>query len=67
MNHHEGHSHESHETGAAKQSVKDPVCGMNVDPASALRHEHAGQTYYFCSEHCRGKFQADPGKYAQSN
>lgn len=64
MNQHEGHSHESPAAGAAKQSVKDPVCGMNVDPQSAIHHEHAGKTYHFCSEHCRSKFQAEPKKYA---
>ncbi|HEX5070887.1 MAG TPA: HAD-IC family P-type ATPase, partial [Vicinamibacterales bacterium] len=40
----------------------DPVCGMTVDPATARGGsvEHAGQTYYFCSEGCRRKFAADP-------
>jgi len=36
----------------------DPVCGMTVDEASALRAERDGQTYYFCCEHCRQKFLA---------
>lgn len=33
--------------------VKDPVCGMDVDPATS-RHssERDGQTYYFCSGRC---------------
>ena len=44
--------------------VKDPVCGMSVDPATAKhRAEHAGATYYFCSAGCRGKFVAEPAKY----
>ncbi|MDP1767248.1 MAG: heavy metal translocating P-type ATPase [Nitrospirota bacterium] len=34
----------------------DPMCGMTVDDASALRAERDGQTYYFCGEHCRRKF-----------
>lgn len=44
--------------------VKDPVCGMTVDPATA-RHklEHAGKTYYFCCGHCAEKFKADADKY----
>jgi len=30
--------------------VKDPVCGMVIEPASAAgKAEHAGETYYFCS------------------
>src|SRR3954468_11290036 len=39
----------------------DPVCGMTVTPSSAAgSFEHNGTTYYFCSEHCRKKFAADP-------
>lgn len=37
----------------------DPICGMKVDPATALRAERDGKTCYFCSEHCRAKFMAD--------
>lgn len=36
--------------------VKDPVCGMMVDPATSLSAEKNGQTWHFCSEHCRTKF-----------
>ena len=44
--------------------VKDPVCGMVVDPATTPhRADHSGQTYYFCSQECRGKFVADPSAY----
>lgn len=42
----------------------DPVCGMTVDPHTAIhRTEHAGHPYYFCSGRCREKFIADPDKY----
>ncbi len=34
----------------------DPICGMMVDESSPLRAERDGQTFYFCSEHCRKKF-----------
>src|SRR5262245_12307775 len=45
-------------------SVRDPVCGMTVDPrTSAGRHEHAGVVHHFCCEGCRAKFAADPEKY----
>src|SRR5947209_5451223 len=48
----------------APGKVKDPVCGMWVDPAKARGHvEHGGQDYYFCSPGCATKFQADPQKY----
>ena len=44
--------------------VRDPVCGMEVDPATAKhRAEHAGATYYFCSDGCRKKFVADPARF----
>ena len=38
----------------------DPMCGMTVDDASALRAERDGQTFYFCGEHCRQKFLSAP-------
>jgi len=41
----------------------DPVCGMTVDPSSAVSAAYAGDTYYFCREGCRDKFTADPGRY----
>jgi Cu+-exporting ATPase len=41
----------------------DPVCGMTVDPATPLRHEHGGTTYYFCAPSCRDKFRAAPERY----
>ena len=45
--------------------VKDPVCGMDIDPQSAFaRREHMGQTFYFCSQNCVDQFDADPHKYA---
>jgi Cu+-exporting ATPase len=37
-------------------TVTDPVCQMDVDESTALRAECDGQTYYFCSEHCRRRF-----------
>ena len=40
--------------------AKDPVCGMTVDEATALSAERDGETFYFCSEHCRRKFLAQP-------
>ncbi len=45
--------------------VKDPVCGMMVDPATAHGGslEHAGKTYYFCSPRCAESFRAEPAKY----
>ncbi|MFC5326508.1 heavy metal translocating P-type ATPase [Bradyrhizobium oligotrophicum] len=46
--------------------VKDPVCGMSVDPATSKhRFELQGQTFHFCSAGCRTKFAADPAKYLE--
>lgn len=48
--------------------VKDPVCGMDVDPAEAAgTSEYQGQTYYFCSSGCKKAFDKEPAKYASKN
>jgi len=45
-------------------AVKDPVCGMDVEAASAAgRTEHKGQSYYFCGSKCKEKFDANPEHY----
>jgi Cu+-exporting ATPase len=43
----------------------DPVCGMQVDPATARGGSlvHDGTTYYFCNPRCRERFAAEPGRY----
>jgi uncharacterized membrane protein YraQ (UPF0718 family) len=43
----------------ARRGATDPVCGMKVDRAKAVRKEVAGETYYFCSEHCLHAFETD--------
>ncbi len=40
--------------------TKDPICGMTVDPATALHAERDGKTFYFCGEKCKQKFLATP-------
>ena len=46
--------------------VKDPVCGMTIDPGTAEhRHEHSGETYFFCSQHCLTNFAASPDEYLE--
>jgi P-type Cu+ transporter len=45
-------------------TVKDPVCGMMIDPDRAAgRYEHEGQKYWFCALSCMVKFRAHPEKY----
>jgi len=47
-------------------TVKDPVCGMKIDPAKAKgKVEYKGKTYHFCSDDCKTKFEKDPAKYAE--
>ncbi len=58
---HHGHHHGGHESG---NRVKDPVCGMMVDPAAGKPHmTYKGHEYHFCSDSCHSKFKADPEKY----
>ena len=45
-------------------TVHDPVCHMDIDPATAAgASEYNGQTYYFCSLGCKKSFDKDPEKY----
>ncbi len=58
---HGSHPHASPDT---LPSMKDPVCGMTLDPAKAKGpHTHEGKSYYFCSAGCMAKFAANPGAY----
>jgi len=74
--HDHAHDHSAHrhgndhpqgtETGATDSThkVKDPVCGMMVDPHTTQhKAEHSGRPYYFCSAECRAKFLAEPERY----
>ncbi|MER8553373.1 heavy metal translocating P-type ATPase [Mesorhizobium sp. M0976] len=69
---HSDHDHHSHgcccsaksASPAADAVVRDPVCGMTVDPAAGKPTAgHDGHRYHFCSESCRSKFVAEPEKY----
>lgn len=45
----------------------DPVCGMQVHAGpDTPQATHAGDTVYFCSEHCRERFTRDPGAFART-
>jgi Cu+-exporting ATPase len=49
---------------AVNAVVKDLVCGMDVDTATAAGHtEHKGHTYYFCGLKCKDKFDASAEQY----
>jgi len=44
--------------------TRDQVCGMDVDEnTAAAKTEYAGDTYYFCSQECKQKFESDPESY----
>ncbi|NEX91227.1 heavy metal translocating P-type ATPase [Caulobacter sp. 17J65-9] len=62
------HDHQGHGAGhGGGLPLKDPVCGMSVDPATA-KHKltFAGQVHYFCSERCRTRFEAHPELYLKA-
>ena len=51
----------------AMATVKDPVCGMDIDPnTAAATEDYQGKTYHFCSTVCHDKFKAEPEKYAHN-
>jgi Cu+-exporting ATPase len=53
------------EEEVAMATVRDPVCGMDIDPANAAgSEEHEGTTYYFCSPGCHERFKEEPQRYA---
>jgi len=42
----------------------DPVCGMDVDPATAAaKSDYKGKTYYFCDKNEKAQFDKDPEKF----
>ncbi|MCL5061262.1 MAG: AF1514 family protein [Candidatus Thermoplasmatota archaeon] len=43
---------------SAGEKAKDPICGMMVDKATALKSERAGRAYYFCSVGCQRTFES---------
>ncbi|MBX5224879.1 heavy metal translocating P-type ATPase [Rhizobium sp. NLR9b] len=64
--HGDGHCHcgHDHQEKAAEAVIRDPVCGMTVDPrAGKPSFDHMGRLYHFCSESCRTKFAAQPQDY----
>ncbi|MBI4609853.1 MAG: YHS domain-containing protein [Candidatus Rokubacteria bacterium] len=50
---------------AKAKTVKDPVCGMAVPKDGASTYQFVGETYYFCSERCRDRFQALPARFLE--
>ena len=45
--------------------LTDPVCGLEIDHRQAFGPtEYEGETYYFCSQDCKQRFEAEPERYA---
>jgi Cu+-exporting ATPase len=64
---HSAHGHDGQQSGS-KAAVRDPVCGMTVDPATSQhRFDFGGETFHFCSAGCRTKFAADPKAYLDNS
>ncbi|GGY22163.1 copper-translocating P-type ATPase [Rhodanobacter panaciterrae] len=64
--HDHAHVHLDHPHHDHTHTVKDPVCGMTVDPHTTQHHaEHDGRAYHFCSARCREKFVAEPSAYLE--
>jgi len=61
---HGAHHHHDHAATSGTTTVKDPVCGMDVDPATAAGSiEYRGTTYYFCNQKCVTAFKANPDEF----
>ncbi len=42
----------------------DPVCGMTIEEGDAAgKSDYKGQTYFFCSETCKKRFDGDPERF----
>lgn len=56
-----------HSDNAASDIVRDPVCGMEVDPSEDKPSaEYEGHDYHFCSNGCWNKFQAKPADFVSA-
>jgi Cu+-exporting ATPase len=59
-----GNSHDDDRHDSSKPApVKDPVCGMTVQPDGPIRTRHDGIEYVFCCEHCKTRFEAAPEQF----
>jgi len=47
--------------------VIDPACKMEIeDKWAAFKSEYKGNTYYFCCESCKKRFDLNPEKYVEA-
>jgi YHS domain-containing protein len=64
--HDHGHTH-GDDLAVSGGAVMDPVCGMSVEPATALEKglhsDYKDTDYYFCGKGCKLEFDEDPERY----
>ena len=47
--------------------ARDPICGMEVTETEAEGTSgYKGKTYYFCSAHCKERFDENPGSFLKA-
>lgn len=70
---HDHHAHHDHNhsccAGHKPETaiVRDPVCGMTVDPeAGKPTARHGGRLFHFCSAGCQAKFSKEPETYLEA-
>ena len=50
-----------------KKSVTDPVCGMEIDPATSKNTSvYNYERYHFCTPLCKVTFDLEPEEYVSS-
>jgi YHS domain-containing protein len=65
MGHAHGRESDRANGHAGHRKPIDPVCGMEIDPATAAGTRVAdGETYFFCSQTCLDAFENNPAMYA---
>lgn len=63
---HGNHRERSKGNGKTGQAI-DPVCGMEVVPSENIaQSRHNGRQIYFCSAHCKEKFDLAPGQFQKT-
>ena len=66
--HHDHHHDHAPQPASGGATATDPVCGMQVEMRDGARTRAYGdETFWFCSEGCQTRFDADPYFYASGN
>ena len=55
------------EVGKMANNATDPVCGMSVNKDDSTSSNYRGETYYFCSDDCKTKFDRSPERFAKES